>query len=560
MDQNSHREPDSQHAAEIEAAVASHLETNARLNLQMEEAAVAAKEIQDLKTERFFLASIVDSFQDAVMSIDTDKIITGWNRSAHKIYGYSRAEVIGKPFSMLALPADLDSMLETLLSVQDSQQGETSYTIRLNKNGREMWLSITLSPIRNEAGKVMGVSTVARDISEHRVAEVNSQQNSERLRMIIETVTEYAIFSLGLDRKIITWNSGAQALLGYTAEEAIGSSGDIIFTEEDRARAAPENEASTAVSEGRAADERWHLRKDGSRFWASGVMMAMRNSEEKVVGLVKIFRDMTDQLAATDRIEQSRQELWSALQEMEKARTEAEAAAKAKDHFLAIVSHELRTPLTPVLMTVNSLSRRTDLPERVREGLQMIKRNVEIESHFIDDLLEVTRINRQKFEIVKKPLDLHEVIRAGSAVALPDITAKDQQLSVNLEATSYNMDGDFTRLQQVVWNLLKNASKFTPKKGWIKVQTRNIGDCFVLVISDNGIGIPAEALPRIFDAFDQGSQGTSRAFGGLGLGLAISKATIDAHGGSIRADSDGCNCGATFTIELSPPGTSATSN
>ena len=280
--------------------------------------------------------------------------------------------------------------------------------------------------------------------------------------------------------------------------------------------------------------------------------MAMRDSEEKVVGLVKIFRDMTDQLAATARIEQSRQELWLALQETEKARAEVEAAAKAKDHFLAIVSHELRTPLTPVLMTVNSLSRRTDLPERVREGLQMIKRNVEIESHFIDDLLEVTRINRQKFEIVEHPLDLHEVIRAGSAVALPDITAKDQHLSVNLEATSYNMNGDFTRLQQVIWNLLKNASKFTPKNGWIKVHTRNVADRFELVISDNGVGIPAEALSGIFDAFDQGSQGTSRAFGGLGLGLAISKATIDAHGGTIRAESDGCNSGATFTIELSP--------
>ena len=559
MDQETNREADSQHDADIEAVVAGHLETIARLNRQLEEAAVAAKDRQDLETERFLLASIVNSSQDSVMSIDTDRRITSWNRSAQRIYGYSRAEAIGKPFSMLALPTDLDSLLETLLRVQDSQQGETSDTIRLNKNGKEMWLSITLSPIRNEAGKVVGVSTVARDISERRIAETHSQQNSERLRMIIETVTEYAIFSLDLDRKIITWNSGAQALLGYTAEQAIGSSGDIIFTEEDRALGAPEHEASTAVSEGRAADERWHLRKDGSRFWASGVMMAMRDSEEKVVGLVKIFRNMTDQLAATALIEQSRQELWLALQETEKARAEVEAAAKAKDHFLAIVSHELRTPLTPVLMTVNSLSRRTDLPERVREGLQMIKRKVEIESHFIDDLLEVTRINRQKFEIVEHPLDLHEVIRAGSAVALPDITAKDQHLSVNLEATSYNMNGDFTRLQQVIWNLLKNASKFTPKNGWIKVHTRNVADRFELVISDNGVGIPAEALSGIFDAFDQGSQGTSRAFGGLGLGLAISKATIDAHGGTIRAESDGRNCGATFTIELSPSRPPATS-
>lgn len=375
------------------------------------------------------------------------------------------------------------------------------------------------------------------------------RESQELLRLIVENAREYAIFSLDLDRHITSWNSGAQQILGYSQGEAIGQLGDIIFTAEDRAIHAPEHEVKTAVAEGRASDERWHVRKDGTRFWGSGVMMAMHDSRGDAVGLVKIFRDHTEQLRAKRALEQS-------LRETEAARAEAEAAGRAKDHFLAVLSHELRTPLTPVLMSVDTLLLRRDLPAQVVDGLEMIQRNVALEAQLIDEILDITRISRGKFELYREPMDLHEAIRLAGEVAMPDIESKAQRLSLSLGASEHELTGDFKRLEQVFWNLLKNASKFTGEHGEIAVQSRNESDPsgerrrIVVDVVDTGIGFDQEAAERIFEAFTQANEFITQEFGGLGLGLAISKATIDAHGGTIRGMSPGPGLGAIFTVSL----------
>ncbi|HVI05143.1 MAG TPA: PAS domain S-box protein, partial [Sphingomicrobium sp.] len=231
---------------------------------------------------------------------------------------------------------------------------------------------------------------MALDISERKkAAGAALRESEERLGLIVENAREYAIFAMDLDRRITSWNSGARRILGYTQEEALGQSADIIFTPEDRAMRIPEREADKALADGRASDERWHLRKDGSRFWGNGVMMAMHDAQGVVIGLVKIFQDHTERLEAKTALERS-------LRETEQARAEAEAASKAKDDFLAVLSHELRTPLTPVFMCVDTLMLRPDLPEQVVEALGTIQRNVALESKFIDELLDVTRISRGK--------------------------------------------------------------------------------------------------------------------------------------------------------------------
>jgi signal transduction histidine kinase len=265
---------------------------------------------------------------------------------------------------------------------------------------------------------------------------------------------------------------------------------------------------------------------------------------------VKIFRDETAELRAKQALEKSREELEAALRETERARAEAEAAGRAKDNFFAVLSHELRTPLMPVLTVTRTLARRKDLPPAVADGLEMIQRNVQIEAQFIDELLDLTRIERGKMELVCEPMDLHEAVRRAVEVSKPDIKAKKQRLSVALEATQHEVNGDFTRLQQVFWNLLKNAAKFTPNEGKISIRTRNEADRIVIEISDTGMGIESESLPKIFDAFVQGNESVAREFGGLGLGLALAKATINGHGGTVRAASDGADKGATFTVEL----------
>lgn len=391
---------------------------------------------------------------------------------------------------------------------------------------------------------------MALDITERTRAEEALRESQERLRLIVENARDYAIVSMDLDRKVTSWNAGAEALLGYDQDEILGRTADVIFSSEDRRAGMPEIEAETAKTKGRASDERWHIRKNGTPFWGSGVMMAMHDAEGRTVGLVKIFRDVTETRAAQKALEQSKAELLEALQENESARAEVEAASRAKDHFLAVLSHELRTPLTPVLMTTMTLQRRADLAAPVIKGLEMIRRNIQLECRLIDDLLDLTRIARGKLEIVREHLDLHDAIRGALEVSQPDIEQKKQQLQVALEAGQSVVTGDPIRLQQLIWNLLKNASKFTPRGGQISIATRNSPEKIAVRVTDSGAGIRPEKLAVIFDAFTQAEESTFSEFGGLGLGLAIAKATVEAHGGSIEATSSGPGQGSAFFFEL----------
>jgi len=369
----------------------------------------------------------------------------------------------------------------------------------------------------------------AAEVIERARSEEVLRENQERLRLVVENARDYAIFSADLTRRVTSWNAGAERLLGFTEAEILGQSADVIFTPEDRAAGVPEDETRTALAEGRASDERWHLRKDGSRFWGNGVMTAMRDPSGAAVGLVKIFRDET---AAR------------------KAREETEAARHAKDQFLAMLSHELRTPLTPVLMAVRALEKLDNLTPMARDALEMIRRNIQIEATFIDDLLDVTRIEHGKLELVTQPLDLHDVLRRVLEVVAGDLQNKKQHSIVTMDATDHRLEGDPVRLQQVFWNLLKNASKFSPDGGTIRLATSSRDGRIQVTVSDSGIGFAPDAVERLFTPFSQADATVTQQYGGLGLGLAIAKAAVDGHGGTLRARSDGPGKGAEFTVEL----------
>ena len=233
------------------------------------------------------------------------------------------------------------------------------------------------------------------------------------------------------------------------------------------------------------------------------------------------------------------------------ARDEAEAANRAKDQFLAVLSHELRTPLTPVVMTVTAMEQDPELPPRLRDDVAMMRRNVELEAKLIDDLLDVSRVISGKLPLRMEHVALHEVLRHVLEVCAADRECKQLRVETDLSAAPDTVVGDSARLEQVFWNLLKNAIKFTPQGRRIKLRTRDLAGGRIRVeVIDSGIGIPAEAIPRLFNAFEQGNAGVTHQFGGLGLGLAISKAVVDLHGGTIRAESDGLDKGATFVVEL----------
>ncbi len=487
-----------------------------------------------------------------VVHIDLEGRITLVNPRFAQIAGRTARSLIGTSVFDLVHPADRARHVEAFRSLVDDGASFELDTRYLRADGSAVRVNAAVSTAVDGVGRANGAIATVLDVSDGTRAQQAMRESDERLRLVVENAREYAIVSMDLERRVRSWNTGAEELTGYLEADIVGRPADLIFIEEDRTAGVPEREAQQALADGRAADERWHRRKDGSRFWGSGVMMAMRESGGgEPIGLLKIFRDQTYVRNASQALETSRAELVQALVDNRRARADAEAASHAKDRFLAILSHELRTPLTPVVMALHALERSVELPGSLRGTVELIRRNVKAELLLIDDLLDVTRISAGKLEMAREQTDMHAVVRAAATVCEADFAAKRQRLSIDLAAPRHVVPGDSARLQQVVWNLLKNAAKFTPKEGEVRVVTSLVEEHLVLVVADTGIGISAEALPLIFDAFAQEEgQWVTSEFGGLGLGLAIAKATVEAHHGTLVAASRGRNLGATFTVGL----------
>src|SRR5262245_58059181 len=254
-------------------------------------------------------------------------------------------------------------------------------------------------------------------------------------------------------------------------------------------------------------------------------------------------------IEASTRTENLLKQSQSLAAELQKTNLELEDKARsnlAKDQFLAMLSHELRTPLTPVLASALALESESELPKDIRDSLQMIRRNVELEARLIDDLLDLTRIDRGKVQLNFEIADAHKLLQNALEICQPEIDRKHLRCSLNLAAQRVHMRADPARLQQIFWNLINNAVKFTPLNGQIAIATSNDSDGPLRVeITDTGMGIEPEALPKIFDAFEQGGR---TQLGGLGLGLAISKTLVEAHEGTITAQSAGRNKGSMFTL------------
>ncbi|HEV7301763.1 MAG TPA: response regulator [Tepidisphaeraceae bacterium] len=274
---------------------------------------------------------------------------------------------------------------------------------------------------------------------------------------------------------------------------------------------------------------------------AGAIDYVLKDHLERLGGAIRrALREAADRLARRQ-----------AEEEVRKARDVAEAANRAKDHFLAVLSHELRTPLTPVMTAVQMMETDSSVPDHWREQIQMIRRNVELEVKLIDDLLDLTRVSRGKLELHLQPTDLHEKVRQVLAICDADLRAKRLTVATHLEARHHRVQADSARLQQILWNVVKNAVKFTDAGGSVVIRTANVpGGRVEVSVTDSGVGIELDKVSRIFDAFEQGGKHVTRQFGGLGLGLAISRAIAEQHGGTLTAASEGAGRGATFSLTL----------
>ena len=361
--------------------------------------------------------------------------------------------------------------------------------------------------------------------------------SEEEFRLLVETVEEYAIYLLDPKGNVATWNLGAEKLKGYTAEEIIGKNFACFYTDEDVAARKPQRNLEAAARLGHIRDQGLRVRKDGSTFQADVVMTALRDESGKLRGFSKVTRDITDQIRA---------------REIEAAKIGAEKASKAKDDFLAALSHELRTPLTPTLAAASYLSvNASRLSPEFSNEIDTIQRNVQLQARLIDDLLDLTRAVRGKLELHFDRVDAHALVRDAMEIARADIISKKLEIAIHYGAKKHHIWADPVRIQQVFWNLINNAVKFTPPGGRIHVRTRNTRDNQLeFEISDNGIGIDPAKLQSLFKPFEQGGVEVTRQFGGLGLGLAISKHLVDLHDGQIDVYSAGRSCGTTSKVRL----------
>lgn len=358
---------------------------------------------------------------------------------------------------------------------------------------------------------------------------------SSLYKALVES-SDDAIITKDLNGIILTWNQGAERIFGYTADEIIGKSVTVLMPEDCQKE---EPLILARIRAGGRIDhyETVRVRKDGRLLDISISVSPIINAAGRVIGASKIARDITER------------KRWEA--ELRHAHDEAERANQAKDDFLAALSHELRTPLSPVLLLAGEAASDRDLPPGVRANFDVIRRNIELEARLVDDLLDLSRIRTGKLKIERADVSIHLALSDTLSILHKEIEQKGIALKEDLRDSESVISGDAVRLRQIFWNILTNAIKFTPPGGSITVQGHAESGHYIVQISDTGIGMTPAELTSAFEPFRQGGHSRDpQRFGGLGLGLAISKRFIELHSGSIEAASPGINCGSTFTVRF----------
>jgi PAS domain S-box-containing protein len=504
------------------------------------------------------LEFLVDTVQDyAIFILDPSGHIRSWNRGASRIMGYDESEVIGRHFSIFYGPEDLAAEkprheLETAL--REGRIEDEGWRVR--KDGVRFFANTVISLLRDEDGTVRGFAKITRDVTERRKADEALRQSTEIFQLLVSSVRDYAIFMLDPDGNIASWNSGAQKIKGYLPEEIIGKHFSRFYMEEDIRNRKPDRELEIAREEGSVEDEGWRVRKDGTRFWASVVITAVYDSHGTLRGFAKVTRDITDRKHAEETQRALYEQREARLQaEEERRRAEAsyrvsQEANRAKDEFLMTLSHELRTPMTAILGWSRMLPAMSPDDPLFREAISSIAGGAQLQARLIDDILDVSRIVSGKLRLAPETIELAHVIMNSVDAVGPTAAAKQIHITTSLEPALGSMVADPTRIQQVIWNLLANAVKFTPRNGSVTVAARRTSSQVEIAVSDTGEGIDPQFLPHIFEPFRQAESPQTRVHGGLGLGLSIVRYIAEAHGGTVAAKSEGRGKGSTFTVAL----------
>ncbi|WP_444544256.1 hybrid sensor histidine kinase/response regulator [Paraburkholderia flagellata] len=479
--------------------------------------------------ERRFEA-LVDPIEDyAIFLLDTRGYIVSWNRGAARIKGYEAHEIIGQHFSRFYTDeANARRWPEHELEQATLHGRFNDEGWRVRKDGTMFWANVVITALRERDGSLAGFAKVTRDLTAERSQVEALRLSEERFRLLVESVSDYAIFMLDPQGIVVSWNTGATNLKGYRPAEIVGQHFSVFYPPEEIAAGQPERELRRARDFGRVATEGWRVRKDGSMFWANVTLTAVHDGHGRLTGFAKVTRDMTES-RRTDELEHSSEQM---------------------KQFLAMLAHELRNPLAPVRNAVATM-RLMDAPSpEIERAREMIDRQIVHLTRLVDDLLDVGRITSGKIELREAPLDLREVVAHAIDAAQPFTSARGQHVDVQMPDETLTMTGDHTRLVQVLQNLLHNASKFSPDGSHIVVDVRSAARAVQIKVRDEGRGLRPGTHESIFGLFSQDRSVPGPAENGLGIGLMLCRSLVELHGGTISATSDGPGKGSTFTIRL----------
>jgi PAS domain S-box-containing protein len=418
---------------------------------------------------------------------------------------------------------------------------EADFVARTGKGTRHF--EAHLFPETDADGKVTSILGVTTDRTGRKLVEDQLRESEERYHALISNVKSYALFGTDLRGIANTWNEGVQRLLGYSREEFVGLTTERLFSAEDVAKGVHRHELQVAAEEGSSANDLWMLQKDGTPFFCSCAISRATDAAGHVTGFSVVLRDRT----AWKLAQQERDVL---LESERTVRQEAEQASGLKDEFLATLSHELRSPLNAIVGWVHIARRHAGDNAELTRSLDTIERNVRAQTQIVNDLLDMSRIMTGQVRLDMQTLDLRDAVSNAVEAVRPAADAKrvrvDKALAENIGWTKV----DPARFQQILWNLLANAVKFTPPGGRVRVALERVNSHSEIVIQDSGVGIAPAFLPFVFERFRQEDSSTTRRHGGLGLGLSIVKSLAELHGGTVRASSPGEGQGSIFTVAL----------
>jgi PAS domain S-box-containing protein len=470
------------------------------------------------------------SFDDAIVSTDSNGIITVWNEAAVRLFGYTMSDAVGRSIRLLIPSARQAEEDDIARRVRHGEMIDRFETLSRRKDGTLIPIAMTVSAIRGAGGDIVGTTRVAHDLSGRRRLEPGAL----RLAAIVES-SDDAIVGKDLDGIVFSWNRAAERIFGYTAKEMIGRPIRTIIPAD---RQSEEDEVLARIRRGERVDHFDTLRchKNGALVPISLTVSPILDADGIVVGASKIARDVSERKQA----------------EAERARLLliAQDASRLKDEFLATLSHELRTPLNAILGYTRMIRSGLVTEDKMQRALDTIERNATSLTEIIEDVLDVSRIISGKLRLNVRSVDLPSLIREGLDTVRPAAELRGIRIESILDSGDAPVFGDPERLQQVLWNLISNAVKFTERGGRVQVRLERVNSHVELVVSDTGIGIAPEFLPHVFERFRQADAGMTREHGGLGLGLAITRHLVEMHGGTIEVSSGGRGMGSTFTIKL----------